>query len=581
MSDVRPGFRPATRIDLIQAASIIYPVNVQRISAAHECGENMSTSPEQTDPSQSRLATWIPPADGWRRKSYWLFLNRLTLPLICLAVVFAAIGAASFTVMSFPRHADKLYPALALLLLTGMALIWLIIARVRHNLVEPLSHLRNWSARMSGGNLSARLPVPARGEFRELAIDINRLSDELKSLTIDMDARVRAQTVRLARKTQSLDILYDVASSLSQHGDLDKLLESFLDTFIELVDARAATVRVLTDDGQTRLVASRGLAADVVEKDRTMDTSLCQCGWAATEGHIRIQHGTQSCAKLLGTPMLQRDCQEFVVVPVIYQDRILGVYNLFLDRPISAMGEDIHDLLSSVGKHLGLALEKARLDSQARQIAIMEERNIIGNELHDSLAQALVGMRLQVKMLGESLHTKDLRTSQHEVQSLKTSIEEAHASLRELLANYRLKIDERGLVPAVAGMVERFSEETGINVFFHNECRNFSLTPLQESQIFHIVKEALSNIGKHSNARNARILLNGDGKGVYSLLIEDDGEGMAPVSAARPGEHIGLSVMRERAERLPGELTIESEPGEGTRIVLTFPVAPARVAVTK
>lgn len=541
----------------------------------------MSASPEQTDPSQSRLATWIPPADGGRRKSYRLFLNRLTLPLICLAVVFTAMGAASFSVMSFPQHADKLYPTLALLLLTGMALIWLIVARVRHNLVEPLAHLRSWSARMSGGNLSARLPVPARGEFRELAIDINRLSDELKSLTIDMDARVRAQTVRLARKTQSLDILYDVASSLSQHGDLDKLLESFLDTFIELVDARAATVRVLTDDGQTRLVASRGLAADVVEKDRLMDTGLCQCGWAATAGGIRIQHGTQSCAKLLGLPMLKHDCQEFVVVPVIYQERILGVYNLFLDRPISAMGEDIHDLLSSVGKHLGLALEKARLDSHARQIAIMEERNIIGNELHDSLAQALVGMRLQVKMLGETLHTKDLRASQHEVQSLKTSIDEAHASLRELLANYRLKIDERGLVPAVAGMVERFSEETGINVFFHNECRNFSLTPLQESQIFHIVKEALSNIGKHSNARNARILLNGDGKGVYSLLIEDDGEGMAPVSAARPGEHIGLSVMRERAERLPGELTIESEPGEGTRIVLTFPVAPAGTAVTK
>ncbi|MGA9032643.1 MAG: GAF domain-containing protein [Sulfuricaulis sp.] len=541
----------------------------------------MSASPEQTDPSQSRGATRISPADGWRRKSYRLFFNHLTLPLVLLAAVFAAIGAASFTVMNHPQDADKLYPTLALLLLAGMALIWLIIARVRHNLVEPLAHLRDWSARMNDGNLSARLPVPPRGEFRELAMDINRLSDELKSLTIDMDARVRAQTVRLARKTQSLDILYDVASSLSQHGDLDKLLESFLDTFIELVDARAATVRVLTDDGQTRLVASRGLAADVVEKDRMMDTGLCQCGWAATEGGIRIQHGTQSCAKLLGLPMLKRDCQEFVVVPVIYQERILGVYNLFLDRPISAMGEDIHDLLSSVGKHLGLALEKARLDSQARQIAIMEERNIIGNELHDSLAQALVGMRLQVKMLGESMHKKDLRTSQHEVQSLKTSIEEAHASLRELLANYRLKIDERGLVPAVAGMVERFSEETGINVFFHNECRDFSLTPLQESQIFHIVKEALSNIGKHSNARNARILLNGEGKGVYSLLIEDDGEGMAPVSAARPGEHIGLSVMRERAERLPGELTIESEPGEGTRIVLTFPISPAKEADTE
>jgi two-component system nitrate/nitrite sensor histidine kinase NarX len=517
----------------------------------------------------------------WQRKTYRLFLNRLTLPLLGLALVFAGVGAAAFVNIVYPQHANALYPLLGALLLAGLALIWLIIARVRRDLVEPLSYLRNWSQRMRGGNLSARIPVPASGEFRELAQDINCLSDELKSLTMEVDSHVRAQTVRLARKTQSLDILYDVASSLSQPGDLDKLLESFLDTFIELVDARAATVRILTDDGQTRLVASRGLSAEVIEKDRTMDTSLCQCGWAAKEGGIRIQRGTHPCALLLGVPMLKRDCQEFVVVPVTYQDRILGVYNLFLDRPMSALGEDIHDLLNSVGKHLGLALEKSRLDNHARQIAIMEERNMIGNELHDSLAQGLVSMRLQVKMLGESLHKKDLRASQSEVRHLRTAIDEAHDSLRELLANYRLKIDERGLVPAVAGMVERFSQETGINVYFHNECRKLSLTPLQESQIFHIVKEALSNIRKHSHACNARILLNNDSRGAYTLLIEDDGEGIAPVSESRPGEHIGLSVMRERAERLPGELTIESEPGEGTRIVLSFPVVPRQSAATK
>jgi len=240
---------------------------------------------------------------------------------------------------------------------------------------------------------------------------------------------------------------------------------------------------------------------------------------------------------------------------------------------MSALGEDIHDLLVSVGKHLGLALEKSRLDNQARQIAIMEERNIIGNELHDSLAQGLVSMRLQVKMLGESLHKKDLRTSQSEVRHLRSAIEEAHVSLRELLANYRLKIDDRGLVPAVAGMVERFSQETGINVFFQDECQKLNLSPLQESQIFHIVKEALTNIRKHSHACNARILLSESQQGTYTLLIEDDGEGMTPSSDSLPGEHIGLSVMRERAERLPGDLSIESEPGEGTRIVLSFPTA--------
>ncbi|OGI49226.1 MAG: hypothetical protein A2W42_01730 [Candidatus Muproteobacteria bacterium RIFCSPHIGHO2_01_60_12] len=542
----------------------------------------MSASPQRNGSGPSQPDTWpIPPAMDWRRETYRLFLNRLSLPLLGLALVFAGVGAAAFVILAFPQHATRLYPLLVLLVLAGLALFWLIVTRVRRDLVEPLSHLRNWSRRLRGGNLSARIPVPESGEFRELAQDINRQSDELKSLTMEMDSHVHAQTVRLARKTQSLDILYDVASSLSQPGDFDKLLESFLDTFIELVDARAATVRMLTDNGHTRLVASRGLSAEVVEKDRLMDTSLCQCGWAAKGGGIRTQRGTDPCAKLLGTPMLKRDCQEFVVVPVTYQDRIVGVYNLFLDRPISALGEDIHDLLNSVGKHLGLALEKSRLDNQARQIAIMEERNIIGNELHDSLAQGLVGMRLQVKLLGESLHKKDLRASQSEVRRLRTAIEEAHVSLRELLANYRLRIDERGLVPAVAGMVERFSQETGINVFFHNECQKLSLTPLQESQIFHIVKEALTNIRQHSHASNARILLTNDSRGAYTLLIEDDGEGIAPVSESRPGEHIGLSVMRERAERLPGELTIESEPGEGTRIVLSFPLAPRQTAAAK
>ena len=223
--------------------------------------------------------------------------------------------------------------------------------------------------------------------------------------------------MRLARKTQSLDILYEIATSLSQPGSLEQLLDGFLDTFIELVDARAASVRLATGDGHTRLIASRGLAPEVVERDRLMPAGGCPCGWAASEGGLRIQRGTAPCAALIGRPMLERDCAEFVVVPVQYQDRILGVYNLFLDRPLAAMGEDMPDLLISVGRHLGLAIEKARLESEARRLAIMEERNIIGNELHDSLAQSLIGMRLQLKMLGESLARKDFGAAQYEANA--------------------------------------------------------------------------------------------------------------------------------------------------------------------
>ena len=385
-----------------------------------------------------------------------------------------------------------------------------------------------------------------------------------------------AQTVRLARKTQSLDVLYAIATSLSQPGSLEQLLDSFLDTFIELIDARAASVRVVTEDGHTRLIASRGLAPAVVEGDRRMALDRCDCGWCATAGGIRVQAGTRGCAKLIGRPMLETDCREFVVVPVQYRDRILGVYNLFLDRPLAAMGEDMHDLLISVGRHLGLALEKARLDNDARRLALMEERTLIGNELHDSLAQALISMRLQLTLMDESLRRQDIGAAASEIRNLRQAMDQAHANLRGLLANFRLRIGDEGFAPAIAGMVQRFQQETGIATFFQNECLALNLTPAQEVQVFYIIQEALTNIRKHSGARNARVLLNNEDD-FYTVLIEDDGQGMAGAATAAAGEHVGLAIMQERTARLPGQLVIETEPEEGTRIVLMFTAPPPAV----
>jgi two-component system nitrate/nitrite sensor histidine kinase NarX len=443
---------------------------------------------------------------------------------------------------------------------------------------RQIDRLQVWARRMRRGDLSARVR-PSSGPFAPLAREINALSDDLdaKQGAENKRADNQKQLVRLAGKTQSLDVLYAIATSLGQPGTLDQLLDSFLDTFIELIDARAASVRVVTEDGYTRLIASRGLDPAVVEQDRLMPLGRCHCGWCATEGGIRVQKGTSACARLVGRPMLERDCQEFVVVPVQHQDRILGVYNLFLDRPLAAMGEDMPDLLISVGRHLGLALEKARLDNDARRLALMEERTLIGSELHDSLAQALVSMRLQVKMLSESLHRKDSGAAESEVSNLRQALDEAHANLRDLLANFRLKIGDRGFAPAIADMVQRFQQETGIAVFFQNEVRALNLTSAQEVQVFYIIQEALTNIRKHSKARNVRVMLNNEDD-FYTVLIEDDGLGMAEVVQGIAGERMGLAIMRERTERLPGQLVIESEPEEGTRIVLMFtaPPPPAR-----
>jgi two-component system nitrate/nitrite sensor histidine kinase NarX len=311
----------------------------------------------------------------------------------------------------------------------------------------------------------------------------------------------------------------------------------------------------------------------VVERDRLMPAGACPCSGAVADGRLHVQRGTGACAALIGRPMLERDCAEFVAVPAQYQDRILGVYNLFLDRPFAAMGEDMPDLLISVGRHLGLAMEKARLEGEARRVAIMEERAIIGNELHDSLAQSLIGMRLQAKLLGEYLARKDLGRAQYEAGRLRRAVEQANDDVRELLTNYRLKIGEGGLAQTLAELLERFRRDTGIAVFFQNECPVLDLAPAQEIQVFYIVQEALTNIRKHSGAHNVRLLLNSQDD-LYTVLIEDDGLGMSGSAEASPGEHAGLAIMRERTERLAGQIVIESEPGEGTRIVLMFNAPP-------
>ena len=514
---------------------------------------------QTTDSRQSATAL---SGRGLIQRFFW---SKLSRPLLLLFALLLGSAAALALALAGSMLADWVALVFAL---AAIAVLALLIYRMRRRL-RFVRHLRDWAERMRGGDLSAKVPLSAETDLDDVIEDINSLGGMLEKLAHEMDAQSHAQTVRLARKTQSLDILYEIALGLTRPGNLDQQLEGFLDTFIELVDARAATVHLLADDGQMRLIASRLFDATAGGPGETLATHCPHCDWTLSSGGVHILTGSLTCARRPGAKRTT-DYREVAVVPVQYQSRALGIYTLYLDWPVSALGEDVLELLISIGRHLGLAVEKARLDSDARQLAIMEERNIIGNELHDSLAQSLVSMRLRMKMLGEMLYKKDLRAAQHEARLLRESLDQAHDNLRELLANFRLKIDERGLVPAIENMAQRFSAETGIVVFFHNECAKLTLSPQQEIQVYHIIQEALSNIRKHSHAHTARIRIDSSGADRYTVLIEDDGEGMLPPGESRPGEHIGLSVMQERARRLPGELSIESEPGEGTRVLLAF-----------
>jgi len=262
---------------------------------------------------------------------------------------------------------------------------------------------------------------------------------------------------------------------------------------------------------------------------------------------------------------------ELVEVPLEYHGDTLGFYRIYVKRPGVTEREDILELLKTIGSHLGMAIAKQRSDEEARRFSILEERNALAHELHDSLAQTLASLRFQVRMLEDALDENGAcEVARRDLQRIRNGMDEAHTELRDLLTSFRTPVDGRGLAVALEKLVERFAAETGIATYFQQECQQVKLSSSEEMQMLRIVQEALANIRKHAGAHTVRVLLGCRG-GSYHLLVEDDGVGFEGKERdGHPGEHIGLSIMEERARRLGGELKIESESGEGTRVELVY-----------
>lgn len=446
--------------------------------------------------------------------------------------------------------------------------------RLRSQLLIPLVRLEESVSRISQGEPGASEALNDVGVLRRMARDIATLNAELTELYEDMDSRVARQTMRLAQKTASLKILYDVAAGIHQADGIEELLLRFLRVLKEMVNGRAATVRLVMADGSRRLIGSIGLDDDLVREQDMAPVDLCLCGGVLTPGDVLCDQDARYCSRVYGRRMFRSDEIEVVTVPLEHRDELLGVYTIFVDRPGVSAREDIMDLLLTVGHHLGVAIAKHRSDAEARRLTIVEERNALAHELHDSLAQTLASLRFQVRMLHDALGDTPIpEAARGDLARVSTGLDEAHTELRELLTSFRAPLNRQGLASALEAVTLRLGRETDIHVLFQNDCRNLELSATQELQVLRIVQECLANIRKHAQAHTVRVLLTREPKGAPGgalvVLVEDDGVGFRiPVSGDRVGEHIGLSIMEERARRIGAELRIESEPWEGTRVEL-------------
>jgi two-component system nitrate/nitrite sensor histidine kinase NarX len=362
-------------------------------------------------------------------------------------------------------------------------------------------------------------------------------------------ASARAAEPQGAYKLPALRALSEITSSLASDADVEDLLARFLSTMIRLAGAMAGAVRVATHDGaHLRLAGSIGLPPEVVERERYVPYACGVCGKAISEESVESCAPDEVCRETTALGFFGETCKRVVAVPLRHRGRVMGAYNLFLgsDKPIP---DEVALLFSSISEHLGMALENARLTRENVRATLVDERQMLANEVHDSLAQTLAYAKMRLSVLGEALAKGDRPLARRYLGEVELAMESAYGRLRELLTHFRERMDPRGLVPALEDLVASFGAQFDVHAEFRNRAPEPDLTPERELHVYHIVQEALANASKHSRARNLWVTIDRTADG-YTVSVEDDGAGLAAGGDSRFGMRFGLSILRERAARL-------------------------------
>jgi two-component system nitrate/nitrite sensor histidine kinase NarX len=365
---------------------------------------------------------------------------------------------------------------------------------------------------------------------------------------------------------EALKTLYAISRTINAARSRQELLSDFIEVFSRNIGIEASLVRLLTDDGWMEIVSSFGIDKNQLNAyhktpiDGSMFSRSSEIVGTSHEAFLRA--------------IVNDKVSTVFAIPVRYHVRTLGVINVFTDDD-NELTPDVHQLWLTAGQHLGQALDKFIEDSEQKQRLIQNERNIIANELHDSLAQTLASLRFQVRVLDQALQPTGEFSTINSIEQVEHGLDAAYTDLRELIAHCRIPAEKQGLIPSIKRVVEKFRDETNIHILLQCECQDPDMPANMEMNVYRIVQEALTNIRKHADAHIVRVLLQCDELGNFLVLVENDGEGFDKKDIqSEAGKHLGLTIMKERAKHLSGKLKIDSEPDEGTRIELRFKYVP-------
>lgn len=410
---------------------------------------------------------------------------------------------------------------------------------LHNSVITPLQELVGATERFRAGDLNARIEYRSEDELGLMAGSFNAMADAIEESHRTLESRVAEKTQNLALSNAALDLLYQssasIATTLANAEQLDRLLESF----------------------QKRLP---GLRLTLCLKGNNQDPVE----------HLIALHGNESrdiCARKDCDNCQRHGIANSLIFIISSQGNNLG--------ELVARYEDGHtpqpweqELIQALANLIGASQSLERQREQDNRLLLLDERTVIARELHDSLAQALSYMKLQVSRLQVLIRRNESSEVLIDVSNeIRDGLNNAYRQLRELLTTFRLQIQDGGLEQALDDTAREFAVRGNVQVLLHIAPLAFSLSATEQIHVLQIVREALSNCARHAQASHAWVHLSQQGEEV-ELRIEDDGIGFDSEFDSR--HHHGLTIMQERARNLGGTLTCTPRSPQGVQVSLRF-----------
>jgi signal transduction histidine kinase len=368
-----------------------------------------------------------------------------------------------------------------------------------------------------------------------------------------------------------LKLLNDIGEMLADTSEIDAILEKTLDHVMAYLEVEAGEIFLTEEDGLSlRMAMHRGEAADAFWTKDQFRVGEGFVGIVAESGKPLVTTSLQHDVRFLRTQVVDAGFQCLACIPLVAHGNVIGVLGV-ATRHMQPLEPREISLLTSAGTWAGMTIENVRLNLQGRRLAVLEERERIGMDLHDGIIQSIyaVGLALDYARM-------EVETNPHKaLLKLEQAIEGLNGTIRDI-RTYIMDLRPRqfrgeNLLDSLQHLVDETQANTHLEIKLAGpENGSVILPTMISTALFHISQEALANVAKHAQARQVKMNL-WKASGRVLLEITDDGVGFDLHKTTLALGH-GLANMRTRAHKVGGDIEVNSEPGKGTSVLAWMPL---------